>query len=191
MSEPSGLTKSRLRKDLLRLYFTNPDKEYYLRELERMIDFSAGNIRRELLRLESKGLFRFRRQGNLVYYSLNKKHPLYRPFRAIVFKTVGVQGELRSVLRRVKGVKLAFIYGSFARGNERISSDVDLFVIGNVDEGKLIKAIGKTETTLKREINYSLYTQKDFEKKKKEKDYFIKELIREPKVFLIGDESDL
>ena len=191
MSEPFGLTKSKLRRDLLRLYFTNPDKEYYLRELERMIDFSVGNIRRELLRLESKGLFTFRRQGNMVYYSLNKKHPLFKPFKALVYRTIGVEGELRSVLRRVRGIKLAFVYGSFARGSERISSDIDLFIIGSVDEGKLIEAIGKTETTLKREINYSLYTREDFEKKKEEKDYFVKELIREPKVFLIGDESDL
>jgi predicted transcriptional regulator with HTH domain len=52
MSEPLGLTKSKLRRELLRLYFTNPDKEYYLRELERMINFPVGNIRREFLKLE-------------------------------------------------------------------------------------------------------------------------------------------
>jgi hypothetical protein len=44
MSEPLGLTKSKLRKDLLGLYFTNPDREYYLRELERMINFFLGSI---------------------------------------------------------------------------------------------------------------------------------------------------
>ena len=191
MSEPLGLTKSKLRRDLLRLYFTNPDKEYYLRELERTIDFPVGNIRRELLKLESKGLFTFRRQGNLVYYSLNQKHPLFKAFKSIIFRTIGVEGELRNALRRIKGIKLAFIYGSFAKGSERISSDIDLFIMGNVNEEKLITVISKAETTLKREINYSLYSRKDFERKKKEKDYFIKELIKEPKIFLIGDDSGL
>lgn len=191
MGEPFGLTKSKLRRDLLRLYFTNPDKEYYLRELERIINFSVGNIRRELLKLESQGLFTFRRQGNLVYCSLNKKHPLFKPFKSIIFKTIGVEGELRGALKRINGIKLAFIYGSFAKGTERISSDIDIFIMGNVNEEELIKAISKAETTLKREINYSLYSRKDFEKKKKEKDYFIKELIREPKIFLIGDENGL
>ncbi len=191
MSEPFGLTKSKLRRDLLRLYFTNPDKEYYLRELERMTGFSVGNIRRELLKLESKGLFTFRRQGNLVYCSLNKKHPLFKPFKSIISKTIGVEGELRVALRRIKGIELAFVYGSFAKGTERISSDIDLFIMGNVNEENLITVISKAETTLKREINYSLYSRKDFEKKKKEKDYFIKELIREPKIFLIGDDDEL
>lgn len=191
MSEPFGLTKSKLRKDLLRLYFTNPDKEYYLRELERMINFPVGNIRRELLKLESRGLFTFRRQGNLSYYSLNKKHPLFKVFKSVISKTIGVEGELRNTLSRVKGIKLAFIYGSFAKGAERIASDIDLFIIGHINEENLIKAISQAETALKREINYSLYSRKDFEKKKKEKDYFIKELIREPKIFLVGDENEL
>ena len=191
MSEPFGLIKSKLRRDLLRLYFTNPDKEYYLRELERMINFSVGNIRRELMKLESKGLFTFRRQGNLVYYSLNKSHPLFKALKSLIFKTIGVEGELRSALRRIKGIELAFIYGSFAKGDERTASDIDLFIMGNMNEEKLIRAISKAEIALRREINYSLYSREDFEKKKKEKDYFIKELIREPKVFLIGDDNGL
>jgi predicted nucleotidyltransferase len=191
MSEPLGLIKSKLRRDLLRLYFTNPDKEYYLRELERMINFSVGNIRRELMKLESKGLFTFRRQGNLVYYSLNKSHPLFKALKSLIFKTIGVEGELRSALRRIKGIELAFIYGSFAKGDERTASDIDLFIMGNMNEEKLIRAISKAEIALRREINYSLYSREDFEKKKKEKDYFIKELIREPKVFLIGDDNGL
>jgi predicted nucleotidyltransferase len=191
MSEPFGLIKSKLRKDLLGLYFTNPDKEYYLRELERIINFPVGNIRRELMRLESKGLFTFRRQGNLVYYSLNKSHPLFKALKDLIFKTIGGEGKLRGVLRRIKGIKLAFIYGSFAKGTERTASDIDLFIVGNVNEEKLIREISKAEATLKREINYSLYSPKDLEKKKKEKDYFIKELIREPKIFLIGEENGL
>ena len=50
-------TKSKLRKELLVLYFTNPNKKYYLRELERILNFSVGNIRRESIKLESAGLF--------------------------------------------------------------------------------------------------------------------------------------
>ena len=51
------ITKSKLREDLLALYFTNPNKKYYLRELERILNFSVGNIRRELIKLKSTGLF--------------------------------------------------------------------------------------------------------------------------------------
>jgi len=51
------ITKSKLREGLLALYFTNPNKKYYLRELEKILNFSVGNIRRELIKLESTGLF--------------------------------------------------------------------------------------------------------------------------------------
>lgn len=191
MDDPFGLTKSKLRRELLRLYFTNPDKEYHLREIERIISLPVGNIRRELLKLESKGLFTSKREGNLVYYSLDKSHPLFGPFKTIISKTIGTEGELRSVLRRVKGIRVAFIYGSFAKGKEKISSDIDLFLIGNINEENLIKTIRKVEKALGREINYALYTRSDFEKKKKEEDYFIKELLREPKIFLIGGKNEL
>ena len=65
-----SITKSKLREQLLALYFTNPDKKYYLRELERILKFSVGNIRRELIKLQSAGLFLSESKGNLVYYYL-------------------------------------------------------------------------------------------------------------------------
>jgi hypothetical protein len=70
------ITKSKLREELLTLYFTNPDKKYYLRVLERMLHFSVGNIRRELIKLERTGLFRIENKGNMVYYYLNQSYPL-------------------------------------------------------------------------------------------------------------------
>ena len=71
------ITKSKLREELLALYFTNPNKKYYLRELERLLNFSVGNIRRELIKLERTGLFLSENKGNLVYYYLNQSYPLF------------------------------------------------------------------------------------------------------------------
>ena len=70
------ITKSKLREDLLVLYFTNPNKKYYLKELERILNFSVGNIRREVVKLESTGLFLSENKGNLVYCYLNQSYPL-------------------------------------------------------------------------------------------------------------------
>jgi len=185
------ITKSKLREELLALYFTNPNKKYYLRELERILGFSVGNIRRELIKLESMGLFLSENKGNLVYYYLNQSFSLFKELKSIIFKTSGISKMLQNVLGKFNDIHQAFIYGSFAREEEREDSDIDLLIIGNVDEDKLIKVVNQLERKLQREINYAIYEKKDFKKKKEEGNPFILDIIKEKKIFLIGDKDEL
>lgn len=185
------ITKSKLRKDLFNLYFTSPEKEFYLRELERILGFSVANIRRELLNLEKTGLFHSRKRGNLTYYFLNTKYPLYGELKSIVSKTAGIKLSLKSNLEKIKEIKVSFIYGSFARNEQKQSSDIDVVIIGRVNENILAKVFALLEKIYQREINYSLYDYDDFIKKKKEKNPFILDVLKQPKMFLIGGENDL
>jgi len=185
------ITKSKLREELLVLYFTNSNKKYYLRELERILNFSVGNIRRELIKLESTGLFLSENKGNLLYYYLNQSYPLFDELKSIIFKTSGAPKMLHTILEKFKGISQAFVYGSFAKGEEREGSDIDLLIIGKVDEDKLIEDIDKLERKLQREINYAIYEKVDFNKKKKEGNSFILDILKERKIFLIGDENEL
>jgi len=186
-----GIQKSKLRRDLFALWFANVDKKFYVRQLERLLNFSAGNLRKELKGLESNDIIYSRKEANLVYYFLNKKHPLFKEIKSIVFKTIGVEEILRHELKKITGIEMAFIYGSFAKGEESSASDIDLFIIGNPDENKLVEIIRKIEDKLDREINYSLYGKEDFKNKKKEKEPFIMDLIKNKKVFLAGDINEL
>jgi predicted nucleotidyltransferase len=187
----SRLFKSKTRKAIFGLYFTNPEAEYYLRELERVLNIPVSMIHKELLRLEKEGIFAAHKKGNLVYYHINKAYPLFAEFKSIVFKTIGIQGLLKEAAGKIKGVEAAFIYGSFARNSENATSDIDLLVIGNINEDELVREINCIEKSIKREINYTLYTMAEFKKKKRLKDSFISDLLESPKVFLIGDKDDL
>lgn len=82
-----GLIKSKTREKILRFFFSNKEKKYYLRELERILKLPVGNIRRELISLEKSGLFKHERMGNLVYYSLNKNSPFLAVIKNIIFAT--------------------------------------------------------------------------------------------------------
>ncbi|OGT21855.1 MAG: hypothetical protein A3K16_05320 [Omnitrophica bacterium RIFCSPLOWO2_01_FULL_45_24] len=187
----TNLFKSKTRKALFRLFFTNPENKYYLRELERLLGIPVSMIRKELIRLTKEGSFLSEKRGNLTFYYPNKSYPLFDEFKSIVFKTIGAAGLLKEILEKIKGVEIAFIYGSFAKDEAGAESDVDLFIIGKISEDELIKELGKAEKELKREINYSLYRRADFEKKKNEKDSFITDLIENNKIFLIGDKDEL
>jgi predicted nucleotidyltransferase len=185
------ISKSKIRRDLLTLFFTNPNQKYYLRELQRTLGYSAGSIRRELIKFQTDNLFNTQKVGNLLYYSLNTKHPLFKELKAIVSKTVGVEARLKKVVSSIKDIKVVFIYGSFAKNTGSTASDIDLFIIGNVEENTLVSELRKLEKGLKREINYSLYSKQDFVKQKRKRNSFIRDLLGNPKIFLIGDNNDL
>lgn len=178
------LTKSKVREKILQLFFSDPEKKYYLRELERILDISVGNIRRELLSLEKSGLFKREKMGKQVYYSLNKESALFEDFKNIIFKTIGVEGTLRQELKKINGIKRAFIFGSFAKNKEDSSSDIDLMIIGDVDEDLLVSKISKLENQFRREINYHLIDEQEW-KEKSQKDSFIKAIISGPKIEIL------
>ena len=185
------ITKSRVRRDLLALFFTNPSGKYYLRQLERMLGYSAASIRRELLKFLDDGLLNTERAGNTVQYSLNTQHPLHDEIRSIISKTVGVEGSLRAMLSSVDGIKVAFVYGSFAGHREKPTSDIDLMVIGRPDISALIKAVQGLETKLAREINHTVYSPDEYHSRKRSKSSFIDNLLKSPKIILVGSEDDL
>jgi len=185
------ISKSKIREGLLVLFFTNPHEKYYLRELERLLGFSAGSIRRELLKLVDDDLFETEKRGNLLYYSLNKNHPLFDELKSIVSKTAGVEHALRSELSKIKNIKAALIFGSFASKKDSIGSDIDIMIIGSPDITKLNRKISFLENKLKREINPVIYSLKEYKLKKKENRQFIIDILKKPKILLIGKESDL
>jgi predicted nucleotidyltransferase len=182
---------SKTRQAIFCLYFSNPDKAFYLRELERELDIPVSMLRKELVGLEKESIFKSEKKGNLLYYCLNKNYPLFDELKSIVFKTVGIKASLRKILSPIKNIDIAFIYGSYAKNSENAKSDIDLFIIGNLNEDILLEKINKLEKVLKREINYSIYSKSDFVKKKKEKDPFVSDLIKNKKIFLVGDKNGL
>ena len=191
MLEALYVTKSRIRQDLLALFFTNPSQRYYLRELERTLGYSAGSIRRELLKFQKDNLFITHRVGSLLYYSLNTRHPLFKELKGIVSKTVGVEGTVRKALSSFKNIRLAFIYGSFASSREKMTSDIDLMIIGQPNTSLLNDKIAKLERKLRREIYPTIYSLQEYRAKKRVGSGFIEELLSAPKIMLIGKEDEL
>lgn len=185
------IEKSKTRTKILRHFFANPDKKYYLRELERILGVSVGNIRRELLALKKAGLFDAKQEGKQLYYFLDKKSPIFKEFKKIAAKTIGAEAVLKEKLLRVKGIELAFIYGSAAREKEDEFSDMDIFIVGSINEDKLLKFIREAEKELSQEINYVIFAAKDIEENIRKKDVFLADVIKGKKIFLIGDKNDL
>ncbi|MDO8592272.1 MAG: nucleotidyltransferase domain-containing protein [bacterium] len=186
-----NILKSKLRAELLSFYISHPDAELYLSELARTIKADPMNLSRELVRLEKDNIFTSRASGKQKYYKLNKNYLFYRELKNIVAKTVGVEGSLAKILKGESAIKLCFIYGSYATGEDKTDSDIDLFIIGESSVMDAVaEKIGGLEKKIGREINYRFFSEHDFKKALKEKNSFILNIIKNKKIFLIGDEKD-
>lgn len=188
----NSLIASKTRRLLLNTFFSNPGVEYYTRQLASILGISVGNIHREIKKLLSAGILNVRNVGNIKLFSLNKQNPIYEEIKNIIYKTEGVVKLVKDAVADVGGVKAAFIYGSFAKGDERPDSDIDVFLIGDdVDENELVANISALEKKLFKEINYTRYTESEYKKEKKKKNSFILETIKGKKIFIKGGEKDL
>lgn len=171
--------KSKIRKKVLAYYFSNPQTEKYLRELAREIGEDPSNLRREMAKLTKEGLFITEKKGQEIYYKLNEKFPLYEEIKNIISKTTGIEHELKKAVLKIRGLKNAYLYGSFAKGQEEAESDIDLLLIGEHSSIKAIKALLPLQSKLKREINSINMTEKEFAAKKRKKDEFIENIFND------------
>lgn len=180
------LISSKTRIRLLTLFLLNPGREYYIREIERMTGENYAAIHGELANLESFGLLSRERKGKQVYFSANQDFFLYHDLQQMVLKTEGVSRILRDTFSDMQGISCLFIYGSFAAGTAGAESDIDLFIVGDIDEDRILAAAGAAEQTLKREINYTLMSDQEYRERQRKQDPFVMHVLREPRVVLAG-----
>jgi predicted nucleotidyltransferase len=154
-----------------------------------MVKTSAGTARRELEKLFKDGLLTKKAESkNRVYYCLNKANPLLPEIKTLVDKTIGIEYLLQKELKKDKKIDFAFLFGSYVKNDFKFDSDIDLFVIGDIEEKELYKKIKKVEERINREINYHLSTLKEF-KKNLAKNFFYKDIVKKYDL-IIGNEDE-
>jgi predicted nucleotidyltransferase len=182
---------SRTRVNILKLFIFNPKKEYYVREIERLIKEPFDPMRRELIHLETIGLLKSHMSGRQKYYSLNSNHTLFPEFKSMILKTVGIGDALKRVVKDRDDIIVAFIYGSYAKNTEDTESDIDIFVVGDISSKDLQEVISEIEGETKREINPTVYSLNELKEKYRAQNHFILSVFKETKLFLKGDENGL
>lgn len=177
---------------LLRLFFLHPSRDFYQRELTTLTGERLFLIQSGLKRLVKAGIIGQASRGNRTYYRVDPSHPGYEHLKLLMLKTVGLGDSLRAQLFSLRDkVKLAFLYGSVARGEETETSDIDLLLIGDLTGRETAAALSPAKKLANREINPAVYSPDEFRRKYRQENPFIREILRSPKIFLMGDEDEL
>jgi predicted nucleotidyltransferase len=181
---------SKLRAKLLGWFFTHVDERFFVRQLQSLLSEDPTNLSRELARLENLRILTSETEGRQKYFKVNKGAPFYEEMKGLMLKTTGVAGTIRSALEKIHGVKFAFLYGSFAKNQEKPESDVDLMIVGKFNFDELEETLSESEKQLGRTINITSYSLQEFQEKTRTKDGFIQTVLKGPKIMLIGDKIE-
>jgi predicted nucleotidyltransferase len=180
------------RQGILAATLVQPEKAWYVSELARRMGVPSSSLQRELHDLTAVGILKTHRQGHMVYYQANTDSPVFSDLRGLLFKTAGLVDVLADVLKPLAaGVRTAFVYGSIAAGSELSDSDIDLMVVGQVSPTDLALPLRRARELLGREINPTVYSPAEFDKKRVANDPLLEQILDKPKLFVLGNKDEL
>ncbi len=189
---------SKTRVKLLQLFYGNPNRSFYVREITRKIDEQINSVRRELANLLSIGIISSDTTDNRLYYEVNQKYEYYVPLGAIfggrpmtVTKTASKSAASGTPeLQQIKGlgnVDLALYTGQFTRDN---SAGIDVLIVGDVNQTKVSKFIEELEAKESKELRYAIMDSEEFTYRRQINDRFLTNVINAKKQVLL-DKNEL
>ena len=173
--------------------FGQSGRSFTVSELIQITGAGSGAVQRELARLSGSGLLTVDQVGNQKHYRANPDSPIHDELAAIVQKTFGLADPLRAALAPMADkIRAAFIYGSVAKRSDAAASDIDLLIVSDkLAYPEAMAAIDPLTHTLGRTVNPTLYTRAEFAKRRAAGNSFIKRVLAQPKIWLIGSVDDL
>jgi DNA-binding transcriptional ArsR family regulator len=179
------------RQAILTTLFLRPDKAWYLSELAASLGTVPSSLQREIDALVRVGILEKRVDGRRTYIKANEDSPIFPELRGLIEKTTGVVPLLRAAMTGTKGLNIAFIYGSLARGEEGAGSDVDLMLIGAVSTMDISPKLRKVEKAVGRQVNPTVFSLDEFFRNLAQKNHFLRTVMRNKKIMLVGTEDEL
>lgn len=173
--------------EILNLMFSNPDKKYYLAEMAKVLGKESSAYQKYIEKMINDGILSEERIGNMRFFWLNKNYQLYEEIKTMVSKTIGLEAQLKNLVEEINSIEAAFIFGSFASDKFNSQSDVDLFIIGEINKDDFIEKITKLETQISRDINYHIYRKQDIMDKMATKNDFINNIFSNKIILLKGN----
>ena len=126
-----------------------------------------------------------------MFYSANRSAAVFKDLASLLRKTAGLGDVLKSALSSLRDrIRAAFVYGSTASGTAEAHSDVDLMVLGSLTFAEVVKALHPAQATLGREINPTVMSVAEFNRRRRERDGFVMSVSKAPKIWLFGDDDD-
>jgi uncharacterized protein len=189
-SKIDRLFGSKTRVTLLTKLLSNPHTSYYTRELSRTLHIPYSMLYKEEKNLLAIGIIKEEKKGKITLITANTQLPYFNELKMLLNKTVGLGDLLKQSLTKLEGIRYALVYGSVARGEDTASSDIDILIVGETQEEKILSATSEMEKQVGREINYILWSMTEFMQRVKSRHSLILDIAAKPVIMLVGSEDE-
>lgn len=185
---------SKTRVKLLQLFYSNPNRSFYVREITRKIDEQINSVRRELANLLSIGIISSDTNNNRLYYEVNQDYEYYQPLAAIFGGGVMAAPDAPAVesqaadIKALGNVELAFYTGQFTRDE---SSGTDIVIVGDVNQAKLNRFMAELEEHEGKELRFTVMPLQEFRYRQQVNDRFLSLVMGSKKQILIDKHHQL
>lgn len=179
-------------RKVLGLLFGQPKRRYFMSELISIAESGSGTVQRELAKLTDSGLVTTEKQGIQKYYQANTNSPIFDELCSIFSKTTGLSTLLSRALEETNAkIQLALIFGSYAKGQDKVTSDIDLLIVSDdLTLEVLYSALEKVEEATRRKVSPIIYTRSEYNKKRKANNSFLERVLKGKLTILIGNPKD-
>lgn len=193
-----SLFGSKTRVKLLNLFFNNPNTNYYVREITRLIDEQVNSVRRELSNLQEVGIVVSTNNERKLFYTLNHNFEYYLPLRAIfsdepiLLKQQNTDNKNSNYWDDKLALVLDYINVFIISGKlvEDSNSKVDMIIVGDNKDNKLSNWANSLEESMNKQLNYSIMNTSEFYYRFSTKDIFLNSVLKN-KYKVILDKSNI
>ncbi|MBD3328570.1 hypothetical protein GF340_04665 [Candidatus Peregrinibacteria bacterium] len=168
------LFTSNARIKLMTLFLTNPDEEYYIRELTRKLDEQINSIRRELDNLKRLGLLKTKSRNRKKYYVVNKDFIFYNELKSIITKSQSDQNNIVKTLSQFGNLEVVVLSGVFTDKE----SSIDLLIVGEINRDKLEHFLSQ-EMEGAEPVRFSVMTKDEYVYRRKCNDKFLHDIMED------------
>jgi hypothetical protein len=199
---------SKTRVKLLQLFYSNPNRSFYVREITRKIDEQINSVRRELSNLLSIGIITSDANNNRLYYEVNQDYEYYQPLAAIFggakepkkakakkaeeveapkpkAAELAPEHPIAKAARGIGRIDLAILTGQFTRDE---LSGIDVLLVGDINSSKAAKFIGELEEAEKKELRYTIIPLENYQYRVQINDRFISNVLGAKKQVIINQD---
>jgi Fe2+ or Zn2+ uptake regulation protein len=210
---------SKTRVKLLHLFFSNPNRSFYVREITRKIDEQINSVRRELSNLLSIGIVKSNAaDNNRLYYEVDQEYEYYQAL-AMMFGGLKIAPEVEATddkttgkAKKAKGdvEKQPVIADVVAEhplakdirttGHIELAiltgqftrddmSGIDLLIVGDTNQSKIENFIDELEKVEKKELRYTVMPLDTYKYRIQINDRFIGNVLSSKKQVIINRQN--
>lgn len=169
---------SKTRVKLLQMFYSNPNRPFYVREITRKIDEQINSVRRELANLLNVGIISSETNNNRLYYEVSQDYEFYKPLQQIFGAAAiaeepivdAVSSEDKQTFKSLGNVDKILFTGQFTR-DER--SGIDVLIIGDVNQTQVSKYVAELEQAEDKELRYVTMTPEEYRYRTEVNDRFL------------------